>query len=418
MSVLPALSLHKRVPPAAWIGLAWCLLVADLGFGAGSSGFGPDWALIGVCSAIALAGILLERRRPLISIAALTLASFATTDVTDPRVQLPLSALLPVCVALFFVTVTRPARTSRFALAFVLGVLVVLVVYLGQRSYSALGLTTATYDGWPARTLFEIGRYHVTTTLPQVGAPDKGLLLVVIAWLAGLSLRRAREHAEAMSAQVVRREVVAERLRIAREMHDTVAHSIGIIALQAGAARRVINNRPDRAREALTEIETAGRQTLSSLRRALGALREADEEVDRPATPTHRLPGLVDLDRLAAATTAAGVQVDVRWEGKRRRLPAEVDLAALRIAQESIANVVRHADATSCEVIIDYRKDDEVTVEITDAGRGHHRDPGSGFGLTGLRERVALLHGEFRAGPRSNGGFQVYARLPVPVAAR
>lgn len=418
MSVIPARPLSKRVPPAAWIGLAWCLSLADLGFGAGRSDSGPGRALIGACSVVALISIFLERRRPLISIVVLTLASFTMAGATDPRVQVSLSALLPVCVALFFVTVTRPARTSRLALAFVLFVLVVLVVYLGPTSDSLLGLTTATYDGWPARTLFEIGRYHITTTLPQVGSLDKGLLLAVIAWLAGLSLRHSREHAEAMSVQAARREVVAERLRIAREMHDTVAHSIGIIALQAGAARRVIGNRPDRAREALTEIETAGREALSGLRRVLGALREADEEVGRPGTPAHPLPGLVDLDRLAAATTAAGVQVNVRWDGKRRRLPAEVDLAALRIAQESIANVVRHANATSCEVIINYRKDDEVTIEITDAGRAHHRDPGSGFGLTGLRERVALLPGEFRAGPRPNGGFQVHARLPVPAAAR
>jgi signal transduction histidine kinase len=212
--------------------------------------------------------------------------------------------------------------------------------------------------------------------------------------------------------------VTVERLRIAREMHDTVAHSIGIVALQAGAARRVIDSRPDRARDALTEIEVAGRETLSGLRRMLGALRQADQDAGPDTTRLYQPPGLADLDRLATATTAAGVRVDVRWMGERRPLPPDVDLAALRIIQESIANVVRHADVRSCEVSIDCRRGDELAVEITDQGRRHGTSPGSGYGLAGLRERVALLHGDFHAGPRTGGGFRVSARLPVAAGAR
>ncbi|WP_344343191.1 sensor histidine kinase, partial [Kitasatospora putterlickiae] len=244
----------------------------------------------------------------------------------------------------------------------------------------------------------------------RIGANDAGVLIAVIAWLVGRSAHRSREHAEALSARAASQAVTAERLRIAREMHDTVAHSIGIVALQAGAARRVIDTRPDRAREALGEIESAGRETLAGLRRMLGALRQADDPGSaEPATALLRPPGLADLDRLTSVTTAAGVRVDVRWHGERRPLPAEIDLAAFRIIQESVANVVRHAAAPSCRIVLDHRPT-ELAIEVTDRGRGHGTTaPGAGFGLAGLRERVALLHGEFAAAPCPGGGFRVAA---------
>ena len=427
MSVMPTLPLLKRVPPAVWIVLAWGLSIAYSMLAAarqpGSSGpLGADavghrdWALIAAASVIVVAAAVLLLKRPLISVTLLTIVTFAVTGATNAWTQLPLTALPAVGVALYFVTATQPARTSRWALAIVL---ITLLTHLGQTSHNALGLTTSTDDGAPATgTLFHVGEYQVTTNLPQLGTSDKGLLLAIIAWLAGRSVRRSREHAEALSVQVARQEVLAERLRIAREMHDTVAHSISIIALQAGAARRVMDNRPDRARQALTEIENAGRETLSGLRRILGTLRSAEGERTMPENAPPAPPGLDDLSRLAAATTAAGVQVDLRWEGERRPLPASIDLAALRICQESIANVVRHAGADSCAVTVDYREKGEVSVEITDSGRGHGTASSTGFGLAGLRERVALLHGEFQAGPRSGGGFQVSARLPVPDRSR
>ena len=129
-----------------------------------------------------------------------------------------------------------------------------------------------------------------------------------------------------------------------------VAHSMGIITLQAGAAARVIETQPQRARDALFEVENAGRETLAGLRRMLGPLRPADAGQDyQPGS----MPGLADIDRLAAATTAAGVRVDVRWRGERRTLPPDFELAAYRIVQESVTNVVRHAGTRSCQVLID-----------------------------------------------------------------
>jgi signal transduction histidine kinase len=231
-------------------------------------------------------------------------------------------------------------------------------------------------------------------------------LTVVVAWLIGNSVRQVRLYAQRLSAQAAAQAVTTERLRIARELHDMVAHSIGIIALQAGAAARTIDTQPAGAREAMIAVETTGRETLSGLRRLLGALRAA-EPLDPPA-------GLADVDRLAATTTAAGVRVDVRWQGERRPLPPDIDLSAYRIVQESVTNVVRHAATTSCVVTVDYRPD-ELAIEIADRGCGGNTT--AGYGLAGIRERVSLLHGHFSAGPGSDGGFVVTARLPMPVPA-
>jgi signal transduction histidine kinase len=233
-------------------------------------------------------------------------------------------------------------------------------------------------------------------------------LTAVIAWLVGHSVRQGREYAQQLSAHTAARAVAAERLRISRELHDMVAHSIGIIALQAGAAAQVIHTQPGRAREAMIAVETTGRETLTGLRRMLGALRQAEQ-----ASPLHPLPGLADVDRLAAATTAAGVRVEVRWQGQRRPLPPEIDLSAFRIIQESVTNVVRHAGTRSCRVFIDHREED-LAIEVIDSGRGSDAMIDTGYGLAGMRERVALLHGDFTARPRPEGGFQVTARLPVP----
>ncbi|WP_433476698.1 sensor histidine kinase [Spirillospora sp. CA-142024] len=236
------------------------------------------------------------------------------------------------------------------------------------------------------------------------------VLAMVVIWMVGNSVRVRREHADMMREQATAQAVAAERLRIARELHDMVAHSIGIIAIQAGVGGRVIDTQPAEARNALDAIEATSRDTLSGLRRMLTALRKDD-----PGTaPLGPVPGLDDLARLAEATLDAGVKVDIRTEGEPRPLPPDVDLSAYRIVQEAVTNVVRHAGTGQCRVTVGYG-DEELAIEVEDDGAGGV--VGTGYGIVGMRERVTLLRGEFTAGPRPEGGFRVAARIPAPAAA-
>ncbi|MBB5779481.1 histidine kinase [Nonomuraea jabiensis] len=688
MQVTPPLPLLRRVPSGLWTALAWSAGLA-LTFlmrvrlpGEAEPAYSPGVLLyhgdglsfLIVATALVVAGSILLDRRPLPALT-LLLAASAVACMPLGVGEIPSAQFLAVDAALYFIAATAPRRTSIAAIAMSL---ITLAGYLGTRLLF----------GWVVGTSAELA---VAMT-------------AVIAWLVGRSVHQAHVHAESQRVQATAQAIIGERLRIARELHDMVAHSIGIIALQAGAARRVIDTQPVRAREALGEIETVGRETLSGLRRMLGALRHpkpahppqsepsdrsapvdqqpgalpnpaqlsqsessgrsmlidqdpgalpapaqlsqsessgrsmlVDQQLgallDRPA-PTAQRPdallgqyasvepsqrtwsdcpesgqepvavplgppesgptpstapldsglipldpslapldagpapaGLADLERLAATTTAAGVQVEVRWRGVRRPLPPEIDMSAYRIVQEAVTNVTRHAEHPSCQVTIDFG-DEELAIEVidpapspqpslppdpspdlssgrstglapgrstglspdcgsglsADSGSGFSLGPGSGlasgrspgfssglgsglgsghspglfsdsgsgpsldasraaapaldinpaadrsprlgpspdaslsldsgpglgdvpahssgsgagrgfgfgggrgpgrgrkarggYGLVGMRERVALLHGVFSAGPRQEGGFRVVARLPVPARVR
>jgi signal transduction histidine kinase len=228
----------------------------------------------------------------------------------------------------------------------------------------------------------------------------------VIAWLIGNTIHQGRAHTETLRLRATEQAVTAERLRIARELHDMVAHSIGIIAIQAGVGSRVMDSQPAETRNALNAIEATSRETLAGLRRMLGALR-----TDPASAPLAPAPGLADVDQLVARTKDAGVRVDVRWQGESRPLPSAVELSAFRIIQEAVTNVVRHSGTRDCSVTVGYR-DEELSIEVIDLGCGA-ADAESGYGLIGMRERVHLLHGDFSAGPGPTGGFRVAARLPV-----
>lgn len=236
-------------------------------------------------------------------------------------------------------------------------------------------------------------------------------LAVIVAWLVGRSLREHREHTEALRASAAAEAVASERLRLARDLHDLVAHSIGVIAIQAGVGRRVIDSRPEAARGALEAIEAMSRDTLAGLRRTVATLRRAGTGPDSPPAST---PGLADVDDIVAAAGVAGLRVEVRRVGPPRPLPADVDLAGYRIVQEAVTNAVRHSGASECHVTVEYR-DDALLVEVRDTGRGGPVRAG-GFGIIGMRERAALLGGDLVAGPRPEGGFQVRAHLPMPNA--
>jgi signal transduction histidine kinase len=200
----------------------------------------------------------------------------------------------------------------------------------------------------------------------------------------------------------------AERERLAREVHDVIAHSVGVMTVQSTAARRVIDRDRARAAAALEAIERTGRDALAELRRVISALRPVPGGID--LAPQR---GIGDLDALAAQMRAADLDVTVRFEGARARVPAALDLSVYRIAQEALTNTLRHAAATRAGIVVRYR-DDAVEVECTDDGSGPAPDAnGAGHGLIGMRERALMLGGEIEAGPRPEGGYRVHARLPL-----
>ncbi|WP_328463169.1 sensor histidine kinase [Streptomyces sp. NBC_00448] len=173
-----------------------------------------------------------------------------------------------------------------------------------------------------------------------------------------------------------------------------------------------METQPAETRKALDAIEATSRETLSGLRRLLGALRETDTDGGEP--PRDPAPGLADLGGLVTTTHEVGVRVEVRWKGQRRPLAPDIDLSAFRIVQEAVTNVVRHSGTRDCAITLDYRQD-ALLVEVVDLGCGGRPSTASGgYGIVGMRERVSLLHGEFSAGPRPGGGFRVAARLPLP----
>ncbi len=224
-------------------------------------------------------------------------------------------------------------------------------------------------------------------------------------------LGRAATDPARPAAGGVRRAAAEERARIARELHDVVAHHVSLIAVQAVAADDVFDSRPDLAREALRAIESSGRAALAELRRLLGTVRpDAEGDGHDPQ------PGLAQLDALVTAVRAAGVEVAVRYEGTPVQAPAGVDLSAYRIVQEALTNTLRHARARHAAVTVRYTPA-AVEVEVQDDGRGAGGAVEGGHGIVGMRERVALLGGTLQVGPGPRGGFRVRAALPLEAQA-
>ncbi|MEU0368984.1 sensor histidine kinase [Streptomyces sp. NPDC006283] len=382
----PLLSWHLR--PAARAALAWCGAIAypfALFFAARGTPFDSPALPSLSAAAVTVLPLGLLRRHPLPALAPMLLGTYFTAT-TSPFWQVVYLLVLANDLAVGHIVATRPRRIAVTAAVMTLGVQVAV----------AAGLGTGT-DGF-ARAVVVL------------------VLALAAAWMTGHSVRERREHAAALrsqaAAQAAAQAVAAERLRIARELHDMIAHSIGVIAIQAGVGRRVIDTQPDEARNALATIEDTGRETLAGLRRTLGGLRRAEPGAGPEASPREPAPGLADLERLAASTRNAGVHVDVRWLGERHPLPPDIDMAAFRIVQEALTNVVRHADTPDCRVTIGCH-DGELIIEVADDGRGGITS-GTGYGITGMRERAGLLRGQFTAGPRPEGGFRVAARLPLP----
>ena len=240
---------------------------------------------------------------------------------------------------------------------------------------------------------------------------DTALLAAVL--LLGEAVRNRRAWAEEVRARTERdaaRRVEEERLRIAHELHDVMAHTIAALNVQAAVAADVIDDAPDQARASLDAIREGSREAMAELRAAVGLLRGGGEDSSRAPAPR-----LDELEGLAQMVRGAGVRLNVEVAGAVRGLPGAVDLTAYRIVQESLTNVVRHARASTANVVVRYEAD-AVTLRVEDDGRGGAA-AAAGHGIAGMRERAAALGGTLQAGPAPRGGFRVLARLPTQVPA-
>jgi signal transduction histidine kinase len=237
-----------------------------------------------------------------------------------------------------------------------------------------------------------------------------GLVFLVGAWIAGrtihartaraLSLEREQETVAAAAAE-------EERRRIARELHDVIAHSLGVLVLQAGAAEQILERDPARARETLRSIRASGNEAIAELGTLLAVAR------GEPEQSRHPQPSLNDLDQLVTVTREAGLPVEVLIEGRRRELPAPVELSAYRIVQEGLRHALKHAAASQARVLLRFGED-ELEVHVQDDGAGGGHGSGSRRGLAGIGERVALFGGRFHAAADPAGGWRLQATLPLP----
>ena len=305
------------------------------------------------------------RRRHPERVTAIVLGAGLGYQLLVPEVVLPFAGFF----AVGSLAAARPPRVSLFGLA-------------GLVALSATNFFTATAGD----TVFTMG-------------------LAVGAWALGEADRNRR----AAYREEARRAVSEEQGRIARELHDVIAHSVSVIVVQAAAADHVFEDKPDQARAALRSIEAAGRDVQRELRRLVAIVRPSVQP-----EAAHPQPGLDRLDELAAPLRAAGLRVEVRSEGEARPLPAGVDLSAYRIVQEALTNTLRHARATRAEVTVRYSAE-AVELNVLDDGRGAGTaaGDGGGYGLMGMRERAAMLGGTLEAGPLAGGGYRVRARLPL-----
>jgi signal transduction histidine kinase len=402
-----------------------------------------DWLLVLLALCLA-APIAIRRRNPLGALAMVLVAS-AVSVVIGAGITAGL--FLPMALVLYVVAVTCRSAVAVIGLAASVAVLAVQGLILNLNGHG------------PGNA---------------VGAS----LVMITTWTVAYTVRQRRAYMGRLRDQAAAAAVTEERLRIARELHDVVAHSMTVVAVQAGFGEYIFDSQPGEARAALGAIQTVSREALNDMQQLLGVLRQSPAAElrgkvtqsgraggpdpagqgggpdghgpgalshDDPgavttgagqtpawaAAPLAPAPGLADLDRLTARTAGAGVQVAIERTGEVRDLPAGVDLSAYRIVQEALTNVVKHSGADSCRVVIGYG-DSDLSIEITDLGParvaalvgwadGVRRAPltaCAGHGLIGMRERVSLCGGEFSAEPLPDQGFRVAARLPLATGAQ
>jgi signal transduction histidine kinase len=370
---------RPRFPPyVADSALALLLAVPTVGgLVADAEHVTQPWWLVGPLAALTALPLAVRRYRPLavfaITLGALVALNFSGVDTFAPGIAVAVYTLAAHC-------------DRRTALrAGVLG----LALYVPASLYASGG-----------------------SVVPSV-------VFLTAAWILGDNLRTRRaylheleekaERLEREREENERRAATDEQARIARELHDVIAHNVSVMVVQAAGGREVFETHPDRAREALASIEATGREALTELRRLLGVAR-AHEDGSTSLAPQ---PGLERLGTLVEQVRAAGLTVDVQVEGEQRDLPTGVDLSAYRVIQEALTNTLRHAFAQRAWVVVHYGER-ELIVEVLDDGAGPPRaGRQDGRGLVGMQERVGLFGGEVRTGARPEGGFRVWARFPL-----
>jgi signal transduction histidine kinase len=385
-SMQTALSLDERYPlvidaviAAALIGLAeyhvW-------------SGAAPGSKWITAPAALAIAGaVSLRRRAPLVVLAVAMTAIVVQSLLASPPQALWLIAT--VVVLQFSVGAGLDAVSARIGLLIALAAMAVDEATAADRSFSGFVFV---------------------------------VLLAGLPWLAGRAVYARQHRAETSEARAARLErereantleaIAAERSRIARELHDMVAHAVSLIVVKAEAAAAVLDRRPEVAHEQLAAIQTTGRQAISELGRLLGMLRENGATGELAPQP-----GLPQLEILLEQVRTAGLRVELEITGPRRPLAPGVDLAAYRIIQEALTNALKHAGTDACAMVALRYDATTLTIDVTDTGKGS-RSKGGGHGLIGMRERVSLYGGTLQTGNRSERGFHVAATLPLDPDSR
>lgn len=394
----------RRLPPVVADGLLGGILaglgIADMyagpGVGLPLPLQGRDADALGVVLIVLMAGSLAWRRRH--PMAVLAVSGFGNIAYHGLGYPDTIGAILPVLIALYSLAAHADRREALVGALITAGGIAT-AIFFASRNVPGLINTTDV-----------VANYVIFAT----------------AWILGDNVRNRRAYVEQLEARAddlerrrareAAQAVEQERARLARELHDVIAHTVSVIVVQAGAARRVADRQPERAREALGAIEGTGRTALTDLRRLLGILRDEGDAAD-PLAPQ---PTISQVRSLVAKVRDAGLPVELHVEGQERSLPTGIDTSAYRIVQEALTNALKHAGQATAEVRVRYG-DDALEVEVVDDGRGAAAawaDGSPGQGLVGMRERVSLFAGELEVGPRAGGGFRVRARLPYGRGAR
>lgn len=398
----PVLSFLRNHPKAVDIGLTVLIGLSTVVSADDPEGF--DWWLT---SLVSLASLLVRHRNPTI-----TFATGATVSLLHLAMGNDLRPVDVVALIGLFSVAAWGSRRLSFAL------LAASLLVAGAWAIHAADANTREPAPPPPRII-------IIDRLAPPGPEDDQVqdwggfagigLSLAVAWLAGLNTRQRRIRLSVLEQRAADLErerdtqaalaVAAERGRISRELHDVVAHALSVVVLQAQGAQAELERRPERAREALDAIVGTGRTALGEIRRLLGALGQ-DEPDWEPQPGAERLP------RLAADIRSAGTPVEFLVEGEPRPLSSTVDLAAYRIVQEALTNVLKHAGPAASVTIVMRYGPETLEIEVTDDGTATEEPSGAGHGLEGMRERVNVLGGTFDAGPRPERGFVVRATLP------